>query len=123
MCPSSFDGGDETSAVRLQVGIDADGVSHARKDGVSHAREDGVSHAREDGVLHAREDGDSLARENGVSLAREDAVNVCSGVGHDGRSGVEARGKGVDDDVVMVEYSALSFSFSCAESRNDVEDD
>ena len=78
MCPSSFDGGDAESVARFQVGVDADGVSHAREDGDSHAREDGDS--------LAREDGDSLARENGVSHARKDAVNVCSGVGHDGIS-------------------------------------
>ena len=101
MCPSSFDGGDEKSAVRSQVGVGADGVSHAREDGVSHAREDG----------------DSLAREDGDSIARKDAVNVRSNAEHDGRSDA------VNNGVVMIETSALSFSFSCAETRNDVEDD
>ena len=86
MCPSSFDGGDEKSAVCFQVGVDGEGVSHACEDGVSHAHGDGVSHAREEalnvrsGVEYDGRSGASCVRRSGVTVHR-------NSVYHNGRSG------------------------------------
>ena len=102
------------------------------EDGVSHAHEDGVSHARKDGVLHTHEEavnvrsGIEYDKRSGALCARRKSIdhNSKSGVLRARISGVNVLGNGNDHDgVVMIENLALSFSFSCAETRNNVEDD
>ena len=113
MCPSSFVGGDAENAVRSRVGVGVDGVSHAREEtvnvrsGVEHDGGSGALCARRNGVK-ARGSGGVNVHKSGAFCARRSSVNVQkSGIDHDG--------------VEMIENSVLSFSFSCAETRN-VED-